>query len=285
MTDATNPLGEHLYALVDRLREADGLLVLLDFDGSLAPIVEDPDAAALPDETREAVVDLRDAPNVQVGIVSGRQLADLRERVDVDGVAYAGNHGLELWADGEEQVNPTARELREDVDAVVETVESELADVDGAFVEDKGVTATVHYRRASEDAVPDVKDAVREAAVDVDDVRVTAGKSILELRPDVDWDKGRATDWLSDRFVPDDEEWLSLYLGDDRTDEDAFDVLTDADSPGMGIKVGHEPPTVAEYRVDGPVAVHATLRWLVDYGLSFLDAEPGEHPRSSRPTE
>ncbi|WP_440007883.1 trehalose-phosphatase [Halomicrococcus sp. SG-WS-1] len=285
MTDAPNPLGEHLYALVDRLCEADGLLVLLDFDGSLAPIVEDPDAAALPEETREAVVDLRDAPNVQVGIVSGRELADLRERVDVDGVAYAGNHGLELWADGEEQVNPTARELREDVDAVVETVESELADVDGAFVEEKGVTATVHYRRASEDAVPDVKDAVREAAADVDDVRVTAGKSILELRPDVDWDKGRATDWLSDRFVPDDEEWLSLYLGDDRTDEDAFDVLADADSPGVGIKVGHEPPTVAEYRVDDHVGVHATLRWLVDYGLSFLDADPGEHSRFSRPTE
>jgi trehalose 6-phosphate phosphatase len=274
-TETPNPLDEHLYALVNRLLNADGLLAMFDFDGSLAPIEDHPDEAALPPATRTALEDLRDAPDVRVGIVSGRGREDLRDRVDINGISYAGNHGLELHAGDERRTHPAAADARDDIEALSDELESRLSAVDGAFVEDKGVTASVHFRLVDDDGIPAVERAVREAARDADDVRVTAGKRVLELRPDVDWHKGRAIRWLYDHHVPDDEMWLPLYVGDDRTDEDAFDVLPES---GLALKVGHEPPTIAGYRVADPTAVRSIIEWLAEYGVEFLRTESEERP-------
>ena len=279
MTGSPDPLGDDHRALDEHLQDADGLLVLLDFDGTLAPIADRPDAVALPDATRDVLTDLRDARGVRVGVVSGRGLADLRDRVGVDGLGYAGNHGLELRVDGETR-HPVGSDFRSTIGQVVADVESRLADVEGAFVEDKGVTASVHYRLAPDDAVPAVERAVRSAAADADDVHVTTGKAVLELRPDVDWDKGRATRLLYDRWVPDDEVWSALYVGDDRTDEDAFRALPDA---GFGVAVGHDAETAADYHVPDTDAVREALRWLADRGVDRLAADPDGRSTSRRP--
>lgn len=272
-TETPTPLDEHLYALVNRLLKADGMLAMFDFDGSLAPIEDRPDEVALPPATRTALEDLRDARDVRVGIVSGRGRADLRDRVDIDGISYAGNHGLELHAGDERRTHPAAADARDDIKALSDELKSRLSAVDGAFVEDKGVTASVHFRLTSDDQIPTVEQAVREVVRKSDDVRVTSGKRVLELRPDVDWHKGRAIRWLYDHHVPDDETWLPLYVGDDRTDEDAFDVLPES---GLALKVGHEPPTIAGYRVADPTAVRSTIEWLAEYGIAFLQTEPEE---------
>ncbi|WP_423743251.1 trehalose-phosphatase (plasmid) [Haladaptatus sp. SPP-AMP-3] len=269
--DVPDPLHHHLYALVRRLRDTDGMLAMFDFDGSLAPIEDHPDDVQLPPATRTVIEDLRDSPDVQVGIVSGRGLDDLRERVDVDGIAYAGNHGLEIGTSDERHTHPVAEDATDEIGRLSATLDSKLTPIDGAFVEDKGVTASIHYRLAADDRVPDVREAVRDVVADVEDVRVTTGKQVIELRPDVDWHKGRAIRWLYERRVPDDETWLPLYVGDDRTDEDAFHVLPDM---GLGVKVGHEPPTMASYRVADPAAVQKTLSWLAEYGVEFLQSEP-----------
>ncbi|WP_458207044.1 trehalose-phosphatase [Haladaptatus sp. NG-SE-30] len=270
-----DPLDEHLYALVNRLLDADGLLAMFDFDGSLAPIEDHPDDVTLPPATRTVLKDLRDSRDVQVGIVSGRGLTDLRSRVDIDGIAYAGNHGLELHAGDEQQIHPAAENARDDIDDLCDDLESCLAPVDGAFVEDKGVSASIHYRLVNDDRVPAVEQVVKEAVRDVPDVRVTSGKQVLELRPDVDWHKGRAIRWLYDHHVPDEETWLPLYVGDDRTDEDAFDVLPDT---GLAVKVGRTPPTVAGYRVADPTAVRAVAEWLSEYGVEFLQVDGDAQP-------
>ncbi len=275
MTDERpEPLRRNLYALVERLRDADGLLAAFDFDGSLAPIEDRPEEVALPPETRAMLETLRDRPNVEVGIVSGRGLDDLRQRVGIDGVAYAGNHGLELYADGGKTVHPTAEDARDGIRNLRDDIESRLAAIDGAFVEDKGVTASVHYRLVDDDRVPAVEQAVFDAVEDTDDVRVTSGKQVLELRPDVDWHKGRAIRWLYDHRVPTDETWCPIYVGDDRTDEDAFEELSE---PGLAIKVGQQPPTVARYRVADPAAVRAIVAWLAEYGVEFLGTESIEN--------
>ncbi|WP_458190385.1 trehalose-phosphatase [Haladaptatus sp. NG-WS-4] len=270
-----DPLDEHLYALVKRLLDADGMLAMFDFDGSLAPIEDHPDEVTLPLATRTALQNLRDARNVQVGIVSGRGLEDLRTRVGIDGVAYAGNHGLELDAGDERLVHPVAEDARDDIRSLCDDLETRLATVEGAFVENKGVSASIHYRLVSDDRVSAVERAVREVAHEPDDVRLTSGKQVFELRPDVDWHKGRAIRWLYDRYVPDEQTWVPLYVGDDVTDEDAFDVLPES---GLGVKVGSVPPTVAGYRVSDPTAVRSTVEWLAEYGVEFLQTDTETRP-------
>ncbi|WP_266074996.1 trehalose-phosphatase [Haladaptatus caseinilyticus] len=265
--DVPEPLRKNLHALVTRLDKADGLLAMFDFDGSLAPIEDHPDDVELPRTTQTALEALRDNEDVQVGIVSGRGLADLRERVGIDGIAYAGNHGLELQTEDGRETHPIADDARVEIAALCDELESNLVDVEGAFVENKGVTASIHYRLVDNEHVPAVRQAVRDAVRGLNDVRVTSGKQVLELRPDVDWHKGRAIRWLYDHHVPDDETWLPLYVGDDRTDEDAFDTLPDS---GLAVKVGHHPPTVARYRVADPSSVQTIIAWLAEYGVKFL---------------
>ena len=269
--DAPPLLRENLYALVEKLAARDGLLVLLDFDGTLAGIERHPDEAAMPSPTREAVERLANTSGVAVGVVSGRGLSDVRDRVDIPGLAYAGNHGLELQAvDGETEVNPTAREAEETIDDLCELLIEELDEIDGAIVEHKGVTATVHTRTVADDLVATVESVVEEAVAVHDDVRLTTGKDVLELRPDVEWDKGEAVRWLYDELVPDGERWFPVYLGDDTTDEAAFRALED---DGLGVKVGDHPPTDAPYRVSDPEAVREMLAWLATYGVEFLHAD------------
>ncbi|MFC4551368.1 MULTISPECIES: trehalose-phosphatase [Halorussus] len=268
-------LRENLHALVEKLAARDGLLVLLDFDGTLASIERRPDEASLPDPTRTAVERLTTIDDVEVAVVSGRGLSDLRERVDIPGLSYAGNHGLELRAGGETEIHPEAREAEDTIDEICDVLARELADIDGAFVEHKGVTATVHTRLVADDLVPTVENLVEELVAAHDDVRLTTGKDVLELRPRVEWDKGEAVRWLYDELVPDGERWFPIYLGDDTTDEAAFRVLADE---GVGIKVGDHPPTDAPYRVSDPEAVREMLSWLATYGVEFLHADSDRLP-------
>jgi len=266
--------------LEERLARADGLLFLSDFDGTLAPIVEDPAAAAPLDGVPDLLRELRDADRIAVGLVSGRALADLRERAGVSGVHFAGNHGLELQEPAEEEedaepeieVHPAAESAADAIGSVADDVASRLDEIDGARVEDKRVTATVHYRGADDAAVPAVERAVREAVDDADaELRVTSGKQIFEIRPDVDWDKGAAVEWLRDRLVPDGEEWFAVYVGDDVTDEDAFRELEE----GRGIAVGREE-TEADHVIPDPEAARALARWVAGPGRRHLAGDADE---------
>ncbi|MFC7142126.1 trehalose-phosphatase [Halosimplex aquaticum] len=253
-TDAT-PLWLARESVADRLAAAPGVVCALDFDGTLAPIVDDPDAAQMPPPVRERVERLAACPSVDVAVVSGRELADLRDRVDVDGIAYAGNHGLELRYDGGEVVNPEARRCRDAVDRVCDHLGDRLAHVPGVEIEDKGLTATVHVRQVPSERVAEVERSVRATVEEVvatgAPLEIRDGKAIREIRPAVDWDKGRAVDLLTDE-APDG--WLPMYVGDDRTDEDAFRVLDD----GVGVLVG-ERETAADYRLEAPRDVREFL--------------------------
>ncbi|WP_161973158.1 trehalose-phosphatase [Halostella litorea] len=239
--------------IADRAAERGGLALFSDFDGTLAPIVERPDEAAMADGMADLLQTFRDAPAVTTAVVSGRALADLRERVGVDGLAYAGNHGLELDADGETTVHPAAADARDALSEVCRRLRREI-DAQGVVVEDKGATATVHYRMADEGAVPRVRERVRAAAEDAS-LELTSGKAVLELRPRTDWDKGRAVEWLLDRRVPDGERPTAVYVGDDTTDEAAFRALPEG---GVGVKVG-DGETAADYRVADVPAVRTLL--------------------------
>ncbi|ACI98816.1 trehalose-phosphatase [Rhodospirillum centenum] len=223
-------------ALADRLAGSDPAL-FLDFDGTLTEIVQRPDLAELGEAMRGRLRRL--ARLVPVAIVSGRDLDDVRTRVGVEGLIYAGSHGFDIDA-------PSGRHRRgEDYRPALEragsALEQALAGIPGALVERKRYAVAVHTRLVEEARKPEVADAVRSVAATEPQLRRTGGKELVELRPDLPWDKGRAvlhligTEGLGASFP--------VYVGDDLTDEDAFAALRDR---GMGILVGdHGHPTAA----------------------------------------
>lgn len=257
-------LGNWLPAVEDRLAGAERLALCLDFDGTLAPVVEDPDAASLPGRTEAALRELADDPAVDLAVVSGRGLEDLRERVAVD-CALAGNHGLEIDRGGDRWTHPEVDPAA--LDRVVETLAERVEEFDGCHVEDKRLTATVHFRRADVGREA-VRPHVQSAVADEPGFEVVDGRQIVEVRPSVDWDKGDAVRELVDHRA------VAVYLGDDTTDEDAFRALGDLPQGGVGVLVG-DRPSAAEFRVHDVDGVRAFLEWLADDGVPVGGSREG----------
>jgi trehalose 6-phosphate phosphatase len=222
-------------------RESGALILLLDFDGTLAPIVERPELAEMLLASRGALGKLLARPDVQAAIVSGRGMADARGRAGIPGITYAGNHGMEIEGPGTQRIHKEATAARPRLEAVRDQVTRAVAGIDGAIVEDKGLTLSVHYRLVERGRVADVKSAVHDAVGDDSVLRVTEGKEVLEIRPRVEWDKGRAVEFLLDQLRPAPGTPI-IYIGDDTTDEDAFRALLTR-GEGEGVLVADPPPS------------------------------------------
>jgi alpha,alpha-trehalase len=216
-----------------------GVAVFLDYDGVLTPIVSHPDLAVLSDEMRDVLTDL--AAVTTVAVVSGRDVTDVRSKVRVPGIYYAGSHGFDIvLPSGEPVVDQRLDRFRvylDPLDKATEMLEERLDGVPGAQVERKRFAIAIHYRRVPDEDYPAIESAVEATAPEVPLLRVTSGKKIFEFRPDFDWDKGRALDWLLDELELDRYAVVPVYLGDDTTDEDAFRVIR---KRGIGIVVGRD---------------------------------------------
>jgi trehalose-phosphatase len=267
------------------------LALFLDYDGTLSPIVQRPELALLPEAARAVLRRL--AARMPVAILSGRLREDVAALVGLPRLIYAGSHGFDIAgpppASGEAAAAgeapaaaapPLRHEVGQGVPArmarIAERLRRELADVAGVLVEDKRFAVAVHYRLVDARDLPRVAAAVDRAAADPgapEDtggrLRKTLGKKVWELRPDVDWDKGRALLWLLGRLGLDRPDVVPIFLGDDVTDEDAFAAV--ASCGGIGILVADEPrATAAAYRLRDPAEA---LEWLAR--LAEL-AEAGE---------
>lgn len=239
---------------------ADGLAdrrpaVFFDFDGTLSDIVDDPDAARPVAGATEALGKL--AARCPVAVLSGRDLADVAERVGMPGIWYAGSHGFELTApDGTHHQNDAAAAAIPVLEQGAAQLRDQLGKIPGVVVEHKRFGVAVHYRNAERDRVGEVLAAVR-AAGRRDALRVTTGREVIELRPDLDWDKGKTLRWVIDHLPEAGSGSLTpVYLGDDITDEDAFDAVRDGDVPGVPILVRHsddgDRATAALFALDSP---------------------------------
>lgn len=257
MTTETRP------EIAARLSGASGLLVGLDFDGTLAPIASNPDEPAITPAARRAVEQFVASPaDATVAVISGRELSDLRERVGIDGVVYAGNHGFELAVGDHSIVHPAAERRRPALRRSLDGLRDRLADVPGWEIEDKGLTATVHVRNTPPERVDEVQSAVETSVREAGDgLLVTTGKQVFEIRPEVDWDKGTTINHLS-QGCPDG--WLTMYLGDDVTDEDAFQAIR---PDGIPVLVGSREDTDATHRLPEQDAVAPFLEWVADCHL------------------
>ncbi len=241
--------------------------VFLDFDGTLSDIVEHPESATLVDGAADALRAL--AARCPVAVISGRDLADVRERVKVDGVWYAGSHGLELVAPDDTHHENTAAAggvigtLAHAASRLAET----LSGVSGILVEHKRFAVAIHYRNTDPEDVNRVIVAARNIGRS-EGLRITAGRKVIELRPNIDWGKGTTLNWLLEHIegsdsADDSGAVLPIYIGDDITDEDAFDAVQ---FDGMGIVVRHEDdddrPSAALFSLENPSAVCEFVRRL-----------------------
>ncbi|WP_431235848.1 trehalose-phosphatase [Mycolicibacterium psychrotolerans] len=232
----------------------------LDFDGTVSEIVDDPAAATPADGVTEALGALSGA--CPVAVVSGRALSDIRARVGLDGLWYAGTHGTELLSpDGELYRHPMADESIRLLRNAVDDLTPALSAIDGVAIEDKQLSVAVHFRLAAPDRVPEVIAAVRSAGRR-HDLGVTHGRKVIELRPPGKWDKGDAINWIIDHLDTPDP-ILPLYLGDDLTDEDAFDAIT---HNGLGVLVRHgedgDRCSAADFAVNTPREATQLLKQL-----------------------
>ncbi|RIA47622.1 trehalose-phosphatase [Dichotomicrobium thermohalophilum] len=252
---------EHALARVDDIarhltRQAH--VICLDYDGTLTPIRPSPPEAVLGDEMRKALVKL--AEQSPVAIVTGRELSDARQMVDID-LIYAASHGFELkFPDEPAQAYEPAEAYREAISDTADSAEEGASDIEGVMIERKPFSTAVHFRKAAPEDMPKVSKLVAELQEQHPGLRVLQGKKVSEFQPRIDWDKGRAVALLAERLeVP--LEGV-LYIGDDVTDEDAFRAIA---GKGIGILVNEtDRETAAQYRLDDPDEVRVFLKRLAE---------------------
>jgi len=240
------------------------ILLFLDYDGTLTPIAETPRKAFIPSSTKELLQKLAKIPQCKIGIISGRSLKDLKNIVGVEGIVYVGNHGLEIEGPKIKFESQVSLQLRSVMRDIAVGIQKRLSSIKGVLVENKGLSLSIHYRLVAKEDLTMLKKAVFEVAHHYtlhDKISVNSGKKVYEIRPSVKWDKGKAALWLLARqqFITGENNVLPVYIGDDKTDEDAFKALN---KKGLTIFVGKPKGSSAKYYLKNPREVTDLLKRL-----------------------
>ena len=265
-------LVQHLFqsweSLSSDIRVAPYTLLLSDYDGTLTPIVSRPEEALLSAEVREKLLALAKKPTLSVGIISGRPLSEIKAMVEIEGIYYAGNHGLEIEGPSLKFTNPAAKLAQTEIKELIKQFSTKLASIDGVIVEDKGLGLSVHYRlvkKSEVSAVTEIFDQITLPLLREGKIKITSGKKVLEVRPPIDWHKGKAVEAIGRELKKalKYEQLLTIYLGDDTTDEDAFRVIHRPQ--GWSIFIGQDNPTSnADYFLNSPSEVTTFLHRLLE---------------------
>ena len=234
---------EHLSFQLNKLKDSlkdKFIFLFLDYDGTLTPIVQSPDKAVISGKTREILMRLSKNPHCRVAIISGRALKDIKNKIGLEGIIYAGNHGLEIDGPKIKFKTPVSSGHMTILKKIKTILKKKLSKIRGAIIEDKGLTLSVHYRLVDTKDTWLVKTIYHETLVHYivsNKVKIRPGKKVLEIRPPLEWDKGKIVLWLLARrkFILNGEPYVPIYIGDDITDEDVFRALKNT---GLTVFVG-----------------------------------------------
>lgn len=234
-----------------KLNRVKFVFLFFDYDGTLTPIVSKPELAILSYRTRHLLKKLINQNWSRVAVISGRSLRDVKKLVNLRGIIYAGNHGLELEGPGLKYVNKKALIFKKYQDAIYSQLVASLRAYSRIFIEHKGLTLSIHYRleknKNTLKKVFKVIDSTTSSYVRRKNLIITHGKKVVEIKPRISWNKGKIVLWLL-KYLNRKESLrnvLPIYLGDDTTDEDAFRVLK---KRGIGIFVGNpKKKSLAEF--------------------------------------
>ena len=233
----------------------------MDFDGTLAEFQIDPDAVLLTPARQILLHTLSQRADLSAGIVSGRRISDLRHRVPADpSFFFAGLHGLEIEGPGLRFAHNAASIAAPAVNLLAKDLRRAVRPLPGVFVEDKTYSVVLHTRGASKaDRLHATTrfNALAAPFLSEGTLRLQPGDNILELLPNVDWAKGDAVSAIMRHVEVETREVVwPVYIGDDATDEDAFEQIG---SNGLTVAVGRRPNSAA-FQVDGPPAVECLLK-------------------------
>ncbi|XP_039122657.1 probable trehalose-phosphate phosphatase F [Dioscorea cayenensis subsp. rotundata] len=265
------------------------IALFLDYDGTLSPIVDNPDLAVMSPAMRAAVHSV--AKNFPTAIISGRSRDKVYEFVGLKELYYAGSHGMDIVGPVREcfslddhpncirstdtqgnEVNlfQPANEFLPMIDEVFKSLVEITKGINGAKVENNKFCVSVHYRLVNEKSWSEVACCVENVLKGYPRLRLTHGRKVLEVRPVIDWNKGKAVEFLLESLgLSNSDDVLPIYVGDDRTDEDAFKVLREGNR-GFGILVSSNPreETNAFYSLRDPCEVMSFLKSLVKWKKS-----------------
>ncbi|XP_020239005.1 trehalose-phosphate phosphatase A [Cajanus cajan] len=264
------------------------IVLFLDYDGTLSPIVDNPDCAFMSDNMRAAVKNVAEC--FTTAIISGRRRDKVCEFVGVRELYYAGSHGMDIICPRRQsnsdnhpecissadkqgiEVNlfQPAAEFLPMIEEVLELLKECTKDIEGALVENNKFCASVHYRNVDQENWSIVGQRVYDVLKDYPRLRLTHGRKVLEVRPVIDWDKGKAVTFLLESLgLNNCDDVLAIYVGDDRTDEDAFKALREVNK-GCGILVSPVPKeTNAVYSLRDPSEVMGFLTSLAGWKSSI----------------
>jgi len=233
-------------SLEKKLLRARRILLCADFDGTIAPIKPRPKEAKLGEGIRLLLRKISKRKSFIVGIISGRALKDIEEKVGVKGLIFAGNHGLEIAYKKKNFIYPAAKRYVPLISQIARSLKKRLAPFSGAILEEKNLSLSLHYRLVKKRNLPELKKIFFQAVkpyLAAQKIKLTYGKKVWEIRPPIKWDKGRAVLWLRQRLKP--GRAFTLYIGDDATDEDAFRAVNKIG--GISIRVGRKRGSSARY--------------------------------------
>ncbi|RDY12429.1 Trehalose-phosphate phosphatase A, partial [Mucuna pruriens] len=256
------------------------IVLFLDYDGTLSPIVDNPDCAFMSDNMRAAVRKV--AEHFPTAIISGRNRdkvveefcktkqfssSKVYEFVGLRELYYAGSHGMDIIGPPKESISDDHTDCIRSADKQVLRLLKECTkDIKGATVENNKFCASVHYRNVDEESWQIVGQRVIDVLKQYPRLRLTHGRKVLEVRPVIDWDKGKAVTFLLESLgLNNCDDVLAIYVGDDRTDEDAFKVLREVNK-GVGILVSPAPKeSNAIYSLRDPLEVMEFLTSLATF--------------------
>merc|ERR1719154_130818 len=252
------------------------LCLLLDYDGTLAPHGAHPDLTVLPPATREVLRRLADMPEGFVSVITGRCIPDIKAKVNIQNITYAGNHGLDIvHPDGTRFVPPLPEEVEEKASWLLQRLQAECCQA-GAWVENKGIVLAFHHEAWKDKAAiePERKEQLRGRARQLMEeagfrIGMSDGGLVTEAKPAIQWDKGNAAiHILRSAFgVAWSERIRVIFAGDDLTDEDAMKALQGLAYSFRVVNSGLVQ-TLPQHRLSDTKGVLAMLQWVEKFMLN-----------------
>lgn len=250
---------DHTDVIKSKIKKSNQLALFLDFDGTLSPLAAHPDSAKLPEYTKQLLVELRNK-GLYLHIISGRTLDDVKSHLDLSGISYSGNHGMEWEYNNRrftKQVSHKKLQLLQTIKSDMQKISDNYA---GTVVEDKVYSVAFHYRQVPVDKKPEIENYLQQTFVvhlQSNQVSLLFCKDTYDIRVNTNWNKGHIVQHFIKQSTFAEED--TIYIGDSKTDEDAFCMLADS----ITIKVGHIEDTRAKFFLTDEVDVQKFLSWLL----------------------
>jgi trehalose-phosphatase len=238
------------------------IFLFLDFDGTLAPIVSVPEKAKLPNDTKKILKDLVKTLKCKVAIISGRALKDIKNKVRLKNIIYVGVHGFQI--EGQNLKNFIPKGFFRTLEIIRDELKKKIHLFEGVILEDKDVSLALHYRLVKKEKVTHLKDIFKNIISSYlinKKIKLKTGRKVLEILPFLSWDKGKVVKLLLKKEISlNNKEVFPIYMGDDKTDEDAFRVLK---RKGLAVSIGRIKNSFAEYYLKNPSEVKEFLKKLL----------------------